>query len=216
MANLHLIIVRIFCCLCILGFACFMKAKSSANHFDLKIEQKNTDEKLKLSYLCFRKDNLPSHVFKYFSQKENKADNLLYVEDILNDLNGTLKYYLSFATNEQIWGVNDDQIVQSTIQLDPYFQKNSERFLREKTFFEINRRMSVARKLTGIDKIKDKSTDLISEKSFSPTTETTIVPNESMTVSPTTDDSDATSLATYLLIIGAVCLVVTLLKKGIS
>ena len=216
MANLHLIFVRIFCCLCILGFACFIKGKSSANNFDLKVEQKHTDEKLKLSYLCFRKDNLPSHVFKYFTQKENKTDNLLYVEDILNDLNGTLKYYLSFATNEQIWGVNDDQIVQSTIQLDPYFQKNSERFLREKTFFEINRRMSETRRLTEIDKIKNKSTDQTSDKSFLPTTETTMVPKEGMTASPTTKESDATSLATYLLIIGAVFLVVTLLKKGIS
>ena len=71
---------------------------------------------------------------------------------------------------------NDDQIVQSTIQLDPYFQKNSDRFLREKTFFEINQRMAEARKLTGIDKIKDKSTDQTSEKSFSPTTETTMSP----------------------------------------
>ena len=47
-----------------------MKAKFSANNFDLKVEKKHTDEKLKLSYLCFRKDNLPSHVFKYFTQKE--------------------------------------------------------------------------------------------------------------------------------------------------
>ena len=153
---------------------------------------------------------------QYFTQKENKADNLLYVEDILNDWNGTLKYYLSFATNEQIWGVNDDQIVQSTIQLDPYFQKNSERFLREKTFFEINRRMSETRRLTEINKIKNKTTDQTSEKSFLPTTETTMVPNEEMIASPTTKESDTTSLATYLLIIGAVFLVVTLLKKGIS
>ena len=211
----HPIYIRIFICF-ISGFSCILNANSSVPDAGFTGEQKHTDEKLKLSYLCFRKDNLPTHIFKYFTQNENKSDNLLYVEDILNDQNGTLKYFLSFATNEQIWGVNDDQIVQSKIQLDPYFQKNSERFLREKTFFEINQRMTEARRLTGIDKIKDKSTDLISEKSFSPTTETTIVPNESMTVSPTTDDSDATSLATYLLIIGAVCLVVTLLKKGIS
>ena len=211
----HPIFIRIFICL-ISGFAIVLKANPTIPSIGNTGVQKNTDEKLKLSYLCFRKDNLPSHVFKYFSQKENKADNLLYVEDILNDLNGTLKYYLSFATNEQIWGVNDDQIVQSKIQLDPYFQKNSERFLREKTFFEINQRMTEARRLTGIDKIKDKSTDQTTEKSFSPTTETTMVPNEGMTASPTTKESDATSLATYLLIIGAVCLVVTLLKKGIS
>ena len=211
----HPIFIRIFICL-ISGLASVLKANPTIPSIGYTGVQKNTDEKLKLSYLCFRKDNLPSHVFKYFSQKENKADNLLYVEDILNDLNGTLKYYLSFATNEQIWGAEDDQIVQSTIQLDPYFQKNSERFLREKTFFEINQRMAEARKLTGIDKIKDKSTDQKSEKSFSPTSETTIVPSESMTVSPTAEDSDATTLATYLLIIGAVCLVVTLLKKGIS
>lgn len=211
----HPIFIRIFICL-ISGLAIVLKANPTIPSIGNTGDQTNTDEELKLSYLCFRKDNLPTHIFKYFTQNENKSDNLLYVEDILNDQNGTLKYFLSFATNEQIWGTEDEQIVQSTIQLDPYFQKNSERFLREKTFFEINQRMAKARKLTGIDKIKDKSTDLISEKSFSPTTETTIVPNESMTVSPTTDESDATSLATYLLIIGAVCLVVTLLKKGIS
>ena len=211
----HPTFIRIFICL-ISGLASVLKANPTIPSIGYTGVQKNTDEKLKLSYLCFRKDNLPTHIFKYFTQNENKSDNLLYVEDILNDQNGTLKYFLSFATNEQIWGAEDDQIVQSTIQLDPYFQKNSDRFLREKTFFEINQRMAEARKLTGIDKIKDKSTDQTSEKSFSPTTETTIVPNESMTVSTTTEDSDATSLATYLLIIGAVCLVVTLLKKGIS
>ena len=211
----HPTFIRIFICL-ISGLASVLKANPTIPSIGYTGVQKNTDEKLKLSYLCFRKDNLPTHIFKYFTQNGNKADNLLYVEDILNDLNGTLKYYLSFATNEQIWGAEDDQIVQSTIQLDPYFQKNSERFLREKTFFEINQRMAEARKLTGIDKIKDKSTDQKSEKSFSPTSETTIVPSESMTVSPTAEDSDATTLATYLLIIGAVCLVVTLLKKGIS
>jgi hypothetical protein len=43
-----------------------------------------------------------------------------------------------------------------------------------------------------------------------------MVPNEGMTASPTTKESDATSLATYLLIIGAVFLVVTLLKKAFS
>ena len=193
-----------------------MKAKFSANNFDLKVEKKHTDEKLKLSYLCFRKDNLPSHVFKYFTQKENKTDNLLYVEDILNDLNGTLKYYLSFATNEQIWGVNDDQIVKSTIQLDPYFQKNSESFLREKTFFEINRRITESRKQAQVDNKKNKSTNQISEKRFPPTTETSMVANESITPDSTTKESDATSLATYLLIIGAVCLVVTGLKKAFS
>ena len=211
----HPIFIRIFICL-ISGFAIVLKANPTIPSIGNTGDQTNTDEKLKLSYLCFRKDNLPTHIFKYFTQNENKSDNLLYVEDILNDQNGTLKYFLSFATNEQIWGTEDDQIVKSTIQLDPYFQKNSDRFLREKTFFEINQRMAEARKLTGINKIKDKSTDQTSEKSFSPTTETTIVPNESMTVSTTTEDSDATSLATYLLIIGAVCLVVTLLKKGIS
>ena len=211
----HPTFIRIFICL-ISGLASVLKANPTIPSIGYTGVQKNTDEKLKLSYLCFRKDNLPTHIFNYFIQKENTTDNLLYVEDILNDQNDTLRYFLSFATNEQIWGTEDDQIVKSTIQLDPYFKKNSDRFLREKTFFEINQRMAKARKLTGIDKIKDKSTDLISEKSFSPTTETTIVPNESMTVSPTTDDSDATSLATYLLIIGAVCLVVTLLKKGIS
>ena len=211
----HPIFIRIFICL-ISGFASVLKANPTIPSIGYTGVQKNTDEKLKLSYLCFRKDNLPTHIFKYFTQNGNKSDNLLYVEDILNDQNGTLKYFLSFATNEQIWGTEDDQIVKSTIQLDPYFQKNSDRFLREKTFFEINQRMAKARKLTGINKIKDKSTDQTSEKSFSPTTETTIVPNESMTVSTTTEDSDATSLATYLLIIGAVCLVVTLLKKGIS
>ena len=211
----HPIFIRLFICL-ISGFASVLKANPTIPSIGYTGVQKNTDEKLKLSYLCFRKDNLPTHIFKYFTQNGNKSDNLLYVEDILNDQNGTLKYFLSFATNEQIWGTEDDQIVQSTIQLDPYFQKNSERFLREKTFFEINQRMAKARKLTGIDKIKDKSTDQKSEKSFSPTSETTIVPSESMTVSPTAEDSDATTLATYLLIIGAVCLVVTLLKKGIS
>jgi hypothetical protein len=193
-----------------------MKAKFSANNFDLKVEKKHTDEKLKLSYLCFRKDNLPSHVFKYFTQKENKTDNLLYVEDILNDLNGTLKYYLSFATNEQIWGVNDDQIVKSTIQLDPYFQKNSESFLREKTFFEINRRITESRKQAQVDNKKNKSTNQISEKRFPTTTETSMVANESITPDSTTKESDATSLATYLLIIGALCLVITLLKKALS
>ena len=211
----HPIFIRIFICL-ISGFAIVLKANSTIPSIGNTGDQTNTDEKLKLSYLCFRKDNQPTHIFNYFTQNVNKTDNLLYVEDILNDQNGTLKYFLSFATNEQIWGAEDDQIVQSTIQLDPYFQKNSDRFLREKTFFEINQRMAEARKLTGIDKIKDKSTDQTSEKSFSPTTESTIVPNESMTVSPTTEESDATSLATYLLIMGAVCLVVTLLKKGIS
>ena len=209
------IFIRIFICL-ISGFASVLKANSTIPSIGYTGVYKNTDEKLKLSYLCFRKDNLPTHIFKYFTQNENKSDNLLYVEDILNDQNGTLKYFLSFATNEQIWGTEDDQIVQSTIQLDPYFQKNSDRFLREKTFFEINQRMAKARKLTGIDKIKDKSTDQTTEKSFLPTTETTMVPNEGMTASPTTKESDATSLATYFLIIGAVCLVVTLLKKGIS
>ena len=211
----HPIFISIFICL-ISGFAIVLKANPTIPSIGHTGDQTNTDEKLKLSYLCFRKDNLPTHIFKYFTQNVNKTDNLLYVEDILNDQNGTLKYFLSFATNEQIWGAEDDQIVQSTIQLDPYFQKNSDRFLREKTFFEINQRIAEARKLTGIDKINNKSTDQTSEKSFSPTTETTIVPNESMTVSTTTEDSDATSLAAYLLIIGAVCLVVTLLKKGIS
>ena len=211
----HPTFIRIFICL-ISGFASVLKANPTIPSIGYTGVQKNTDEKLKLSYLCFRKDNLPTHIFNYFTQNENKSDNLLYVEDILNDQNGTLKYFLSFATNEQIWGAEDDQIVQSTIQLDPYFQKNSDRFLREKTFFDINRRIAETRKLTGIDKIKDKSTDQTSEKIFSPTTETTMVPKEGMTASPTTKESDATSLATYLLIIGAVFLVVTLLKKGIS
>jgi hypothetical protein len=211
----HPIFIRIFICF-ISGFSCILNANSNVPDAGFTGEQKQTDEKLKLSYLCFRKDNLPTHIFNYFLQKENKTDNLLYVEDILNDLNGTLKYYLSFATNEQIWGVNDDQIVKSTIQLDPYFQKNSESFLREKTFFEINRRMAEARRLSEIDKIKNKSTDQTSEKSFLPTTETTMVANEGMAASPTTKESDATSLATYLLIIGAVFLVVTLLKKAFS
>ena len=76
--------------------------------------------------------------------------------------------------------------------------------------------MSETRRLTEINKIKNKTTDQTSEKSFLPSTETTMVPNEEMTASPTTKESDTTSLATYLLIIGAVFLVVTLLKKGIS
>ena len=216
MANMHPIFIRIYCCLCILRFACFVEANINPKNFDLKVEQKHTDEKLKLSYLCFRKDHLPTHVFNYITLKENKTDNLLYVEDILSDWNGTLKYYLSFATNEQIWGVSDDQIVQSTIQLDPYFQKNSARFLEEKTFFEINRRITEPRKLTEFDKIKNDSTNQTSEKSISPTTEISMNPNESMVPSPTTKESDTTSLATYLLTIGAVCLVVTLLKKAFS
>jgi hypothetical protein len=211
----HPIYIRIFICF-ISGFSCILNANSNVPDAGFTGEQKQTDEKLKLSYLCFRKDNLPTHIFNYFLQKENTTDNLLYVEDILNDQNDTLRYFLSFATNEQIWGTEDDQIVKSTIQLDPYFKKNSDRFLREKAFFEINRRIAETRQQTEIDKIKNKSSNQTSEKSISPITENSKVPYESMSPTPTTKESDATSLATYLLIIGAVCLVVTGLKKAFS
>jgi hypothetical protein len=215
MVSWHPIFIRIFIYL-ISGLACVLNANSSIPNIGHTGVQKNTDEKLKLSYLCFRKDNLPTHIFNYFIQKENTTDNLLYVEDILNDQNDTLRYFLSFATNEQIWGTEDDQIVKSTIQLDPYFKKNSDRFLREKAFFEINRRIAETRQQTEIDKIKNKSSNQTSEKSISPITENSKVPNESMSPTPTTKESDATSLATYLLIIGAVCLVLTGLKKAFS
>ena len=58
MANLHLIFLRIFCCLCILGFTCFMKAKFSANNFDLKVDKDCFESKISYSAKKTLKKNL--------------------------------------------------------------------------------------------------------------------------------------------------------------
>ena len=118
------------------GFLGFLNANPNVKNLTFTEKEKNTDEKLKLSYLCFRKDNMPTHMMGYFTQKESKTDNLLYVEDILNDRNDTLEYFLSFATNEQIWGTDDQQIVESKLQLDAYLKTNSEDFLMKKFFLK--------------------------------------------------------------------------------
>ena len=64
--------------------------------------------------------------------KKELESNLLFVDDIMKDNNSTLKYYLSFASHEEIWGNDDASVVRAEIELNPHFKKNSDQFLREK------------------------------------------------------------------------------------
>lgn len=184
------------------------------NKFSVNSDKFESDEKLKISYLCFRKDNLPTHLFEYLNEQEGNTSNLLFVDDILEDKNGSLKYFLSFATNEEIWGDEDTNLVKSEIKFDPYFRKNSERFLREKAFFEIKQRIKIGeneaqKKLLSNKPIQDKPQNNSVQNVMN------IESSNPPIVSQPEEDDETTNLATYLLIAGAVCLAGGLLKKAL-
>ena len=178
-------------------------------------EQFESGEKLKISYLCFRKDNLPTHLFDYLNEQENETNNLLFVKDIMDDEDGSLKYFLSFATHEEIWGDEDKSRVKSKIKLDPYFRKNSDRFLREKAFFEIKQRMEIADNESQKKQRFSKPVQDIPHNQSVQTVMEIESPKPLNVSQPEEETEESTKLATYLLIAGAVCLAGGLLKKAL-
>ena len=178
-------------------------------------EQFESGEKLKISYLCFRKDSLPTHLFDYLNVQEGKINNLLFVEDILEDKNGSLKYFLSFTTNEEIWGDEDTNLVKSEIKFDPYFRKNSDRFLREKAFFEIKQRMKKTENGEQKKLQSNKPSQDIPQNNSAQTVMNIERFNPPIVSQPEEEAEETTNLATYLLIAGAVCLAGGILKKAL-
>ena len=133
----------------------------------------------------------------------------------MQDMSGNLKYYLSFASHSEIWGNNDASVVRAEIELDPYFKKNSDRFLREKAFFEINQRIEQARK-ENLKKQKQEQKIGKQEEKKKEIEEKTKVESTYKEIKRDTDTEGVGNLANYLLIAGVVCLVLGLLKKAIS
>ena len=115
----------IFNLIFIISLSVFPLSQIKSKELTVNSEKTINQEKLKLSYLCFRKDFLPTHFFKYLKEEKELENNLLFVEDIMQDMSGNLKYYLSFASHSEIWGNNDASVVRAEIELDPYFKKNS-------------------------------------------------------------------------------------------
>ena len=204
-----------FIILSVLNTFPFLHSKN--NDFSVSSEKIINQEKLKISYLCFRKDFLPTHLFNYQKEKEELESNLLFVDDIMKDNNSTLKYYLSFASHEEIWGNDDASVVRAEIELNPHFKKNSDQFLREKTFYEINQRIEQTRKENlkkqklqqDIRKQEEKKKEIVTEKR-------TAVESTYKEIKRDTDTEGVGNLANYLLIAGGVCLLFAILKKAMS
>ena len=201
----------------ILFLNAFPLSQLESKEYPVNLEKKINQEKLKLSYLCFRKDFLPTHFFNYLKEEKELESNLLYVEDIMLDVAGELKYYLSFASHAEIWGNNDTNFVRSKIELAPYFEKHSERFLREKVFFEINQRIKQTRKENiKKQKLQKKITYKEEKKKEIVRVEKTKVESTYKEIKKGASSEETGNLANYLLIAGGVCLVLGLLKKAIS
>ena len=124
----------IFNLIFIISLSVFPLSQIKSKELTVKSEKTINQEKIKLSYLCFRKDFLPTHFFKYLKEEKELENNLLFVEDIMQDMSGNLKYYLSFASHSEIWGNNDASVVRAEIELDPYFKKLRSIFKRESIF----------------------------------------------------------------------------------
>jgi len=212
-------IFRYPCVTCCVFFIFFINASlllwADKNKFSINSDKFESDEKLKISYLCFRKDNLPTHLFDYLNVQEGKINNLLFVEDIMEDKNGSLKYFLSFATNEEIWGDEDTNLVKSEIKFDPYFRKNSDRFLREKAFFEIKQRMEISENEAQKKQWSNKPSQDIPQNNSVQTVMNIERSNPPIVSQPAEEAEETSNLATYLLIAGAVCLAGGLLKKAL-
>ena len=120
-----------FIILSVLNTFPFLHSKN--NDFSVSSEKIINQEKLKISYLCFRKRFSTHSLVQLSEGKEELESNLLYVEDIMLDNNSTLKYYLSFASHAEIWG-NDDASVVSAFKsnLIPHLKTFGTIFERER------------------------------------------------------------------------------------